>query len=83
MQQHIINRSIALPGTTEHSKKILFATFPADGHFNPLTGLGVYLQSLGYDVRWYTSVTYSEKLKKLGIHHYAFKKSKRSDQQQF
>lgn len=56
-----------------YSKKqgrILFATVPADGHFNPLTGLAVHLQNMGYDVRWYTSVTYAEKLSKLQIQHY-------------
>lgn len=56
-------------------KKILFANFPADGHFNPLTGLAVHLQQLGCDVRWYSSKTYTEKLKKLNIHHYPFKKA--------
>jgi MGT family glycosyltransferase len=54
-------------------KKILFANFPADGHFNPLTGLAIHLQGLGCDVRWYTSSTYAEKIKKLQIHHYPFK----------
>jgi UDP:flavonoid glycosyltransferase YjiC (YdhE family) len=53
------------PGT-----KILFANFPADGHFNPLTGLAMHLKSIGCDVRWYTSKVYSEKLQKLGIPHY-------------
>ncbi|MDP4264066.1 MAG: glycosyltransferase [Bacteroidota bacterium] len=56
-------------------KKILFATFPADGHFNPLTGLAVYLKNTGCDVRWYTSRIYTEKLQKLDIHHYWFKKA--------
>jgi len=56
-------------------RKILFANFPADGHFNPLTGLAVHLQHLGYDVRWYTSRSYAGKLKKLGIPHYPFKKA--------
>jgi hypothetical protein len=37
------------------AKEILFASFPADGHFNPLTGLAVYLKNLGCEVRWYTS----------------------------
>jgi MGT family glycosyltransferase len=60
----------------QNPKRILFANFPADGHFNPLTGLAVYLQNLGYDVRWYTSVTYTEKLKKLNIQHYPLKKAK-------
>jgi UDP:flavonoid glycosyltransferase YjiC (YdhE family) len=56
-------------------KKILFGTFPADGHFNPLTGLAVHLKSLGCDVRWYTSVKYAEKLEKLGVRHYPLKKA--------
>ena len=56
-------------------KKILFANFPADGHFNPLTGLAVHLKKLGCDVRWYTSATYTEKLKTLNIKHYPFKKA--------
>ena len=56
-------------------KKILFANFPADGHFNPLTGLAVYLKDLGCDVRWYTSRIYSEKLEKLNLQHYPFKKA--------
>lgn len=56
-------------------KKILFANFQADGHFNPLTGLAVYLKSIGADVRWYSSRTYTEKLKKLQIKHYPFQKA--------
>ncbi len=56
-------------------KKILFATVPADGHVNPLTGLAVHLQNLGYDVRWYTSPLYADKLKKLQIQHYPFQKA--------
>lgn len=54
-------------------KKILFATVPADGHFNPLTGLAKYLQEeAGCDVRWFTSAIFKEKLAKLGIPHYPF-----------
>lgn len=56
-------------------RKILFANFPADGHFNPMTGLAVYLKSLGCDVRWYTSSIYSAKISKLQIKHYPFKKA--------
>jgi UDP:flavonoid glycosyltransferase YjiC (YdhE family) len=56
-------------------KKILFASFPADGHFNPLTGLAVHLRKLGAEVRWYGSKAYSGKLKKLGIQHYPFQKA--------
>jgi len=56
-------------------KKILFANFPADGHFNPLTGLAVQLAAQGYDVRWYCSEHTAPKLKKLQLHHYPFKKA--------
>jgi MGT family glycosyltransferase len=63
------NKELAsiLPGT-----KILFACFPADGHFNPLTGLAMHLKQKGCDVRWYTSDVYATKLKNLGIPHYGF-----------
>jgi UDP:flavonoid glycosyltransferase YjiC (YdhE family) len=55
--------------------KILFANFPADGHFNPLTGLAVYLKKMGADVRWYSSRMYTDKLRKLQIKHYPFEKA--------
>ena len=58
------------PGT-----KILFACFPADGHFNPLTGLAMHLKEKGCDVRWYTSGYYAQKLKRLNIPHYGFDKA--------
>jgi len=58
------------PGT-----KILFANFPGDGHFNPLTGLAAYLKSIGCDVRWYTSKKYAEKINRLGIPFYGLKKA--------
>ncbi|CCH54256.1 UDP-glucuronosyl/UDP-glucosyltransferase [Fibrisoma limi BUZ 3] len=51
-------------------KKILVATFSADGHFNPLTGLAKHLQEAGCDVRWYTSDIYKKRLEKLGIPHF-------------
>ncbi|RFM27035.1 glycosyltransferase [Deminuibacter soli] len=56
-------------------KKVLFATVPADGHFNPLTGLAKYLQQQGWEVKWYTSGLYQAKLGKLGIPHLPFKKA--------
>lgn len=55
-----------------NGKKILFVSVPADGHFNPLTGLAKHLQATGYDVRWYTQDFYREKLAKLQIPHYPF-----------
>ena len=58
------------PGT-----KILFANFPADGHFNPLTGLAVHLKNIGCDVRWYTSKTYAEKIDRLDIPFYGLQRA--------
>jgi UDP:flavonoid glycosyltransferase YjiC (YdhE family) len=57
-------------------KKILFANFPADGHLNPLTGIAVYLQQQGCDVRWYGSKEYTDKIKKLSIPHFPFEKAR-------
>ncbi len=62
------------------NKKILFATMPFEGHFNPLTGLAVYLQSLGYEVAWYAGATYSDKLRKLGITHYPYQRAREINQ---
>lgn len=56
-------------------KKILFATVPADGHFNPITGFAKYLQEIGCDVRWYISDVFEERLKKLGIPQYTYEKA--------
>ena len=67
--------AVRTPFPLKNGKRILFANVPADGHFNPLTDLAIYLQSIGYEVRWYSSSMYTGKLKKLGIHHYAFKKA--------
>ncbi|WP_426670078.1 glycosyltransferase [Mucilaginibacter sp. McL0603] len=53
-------------------KSILFASVPADGHVNPLTGLAKYLQSIGCDVRWYTSEIYADKMEDLEIPFYPF-----------
>ncbi len=58
-----------------HSKKILFAHVPADGHFNPLTSIAVHLKELGYDVRWYSSRSYAAKIEKLGIPQFLYKKA--------
>ena len=58
------------PGT-----RVLFANFPADGHFNPLTGLAIHLKNLGCDVRWYTSRKYEGKIAKLDIPFYPLQKA--------
>jgi MGT family glycosyltransferase len=57
------------------TKKILFASIPAEGHFSPLTGIAMKLKNQGHDVRWYTSKMFEEKLRTLGIPHYPFKKA--------
>jgi UDP:flavonoid glycosyltransferase YjiC (YdhE family) len=54
---------------------ILFATVPADGHFNPLTGIAMHLKAAGHDVRWYTGPSYAAKLERLGIPHYPFQRA--------
>lgn len=58
------------PGT-----KILFANFPADGHFNPLTGLAAHLKAVGCEVRWYTSRHYQAKVEKLGLPFYPLRRA--------
>jgi MGT family glycosyltransferase len=75
MEENILDATITKDVVSHSPKKILFANFPADGHFNPLTGLAMYLKNIGYDVRWYTSKTYAQKLKKLNITHYPFKQA--------
>jgi UDP:flavonoid glycosyltransferase YjiC (YdhE family) len=53
--------------------KVLMATAPFDGHFNPLTTLALALKEVGYDVRWYTQEKYAPKLAKLQIPHFPFR----------
>lgn len=60
---------------TRASRRILFANVPADGHFNPLTGLAVFLREQGYDVRWYSSALYADKIRRLEIPYYPFNKA--------
>jgi MGT family glycosyltransferase len=68
---------------TKNGGKILFACVPADGHFNPLTGLAKHLQQSGYDVRWYTQDLYKGKLEKMGIPHYPFVNALQLNQENF
>lgn len=55
------------------SKKILFANFPCDGHFGPLTSLAVHLKNMGHDVRWYAGIKYEPKIKGMGIPYFPLK----------
>ncbi|MDQ3396290.1 MAG: glycosyltransferase [Deinococcota bacterium] len=54
---------------------ILFATVPADGHFNPLTSVAMHFKAAGHDVRWYTGPSYAAKLERLDIPHYPFQRA--------
>lgn len=63
-----------------HPRKILFAAMPMDGHISPLTGIAVYLQQLGHDVRWYTGPSYADKIQKMGIPFYPFQKAREVNQ---
>jgi UDP:flavonoid glycosyltransferase YjiC (YdhE family) len=47
--------------------KLLFTSLPADGHFNPLTGIAVHLAGRGHDVRWYAGPQYAAKVEALGM----------------
>src|SRR6478736_1407789 len=76
MEKNTVNNSTVVNILKQKPKRILFANVPADGHFNPLTGLAVYLQEAGYEVRWYSSVTYAKKIAALGIQHYPFVNAK-------
>src|SRR5512147_244597 len=55
--------------------KILFATMPFDGHFNPLTGVAMHLKAADHDVRWYAGPSYAAKLARLGIPHFPFQRA--------
>ena len=47
--------------------KILCASLPADGHFNPLTTIATALAERGHDVHWYAGPQYSTKVEALGM----------------
>ena len=55
--------------------RILFASMPADGHFNPLTGLAVHLADGGHDVRWYAGPAYGAKLDRLGMRWFPYRQA--------
>lgn len=61
--------------------KILFASMPFEGHFNPLTGIAMYFKERGHDVRWYCSKSYEKKLSDLNIPFYPFKRAKEVNSQ--
>lgn len=69
------SKNSLLLSTLKPGTKILFANVPADGHFNPLTGLAAHLKNIGCDVRWYTSTRYQPKIERLGIPFYPLQKA--------
>jgi UDP:flavonoid glycosyltransferase YjiC (YdhE family) len=55
--------------------RVLFASMPADGHFNPLTGIAVNLADRGHDVRWYAGPEYGAKLDRLGMRWFPYQRA--------
>lgn len=55
--------------------KILFASMPADGHFNPLTGIAAHLADHGHDVRWYAGPEYGARLDRLGMRWFPYRRA--------
>jgi UDP:flavonoid glycosyltransferase YjiC (YdhE family) len=55
--------------------KILFASQAIDGHFNPMTGVAVRLRERGHDVGWYTGPVFEDKLRKLEVRHFPFRRA--------
>jgi MGT family glycosyltransferase len=60
--------------------KILFATMPFDGHFNPLTGIAAHLAARGHELAWYASPSYAPKLERLGISHRPYRRAREINQ---
>lgn len=56
--------------------RILFACVPADGHFNPLTGLAVDLRARGHDVHWYTGSTLGGRVERLGAEFHPYRRAR-------
>ncbi len=56
--------------------RILFACVPADGHFNPLTGLAVHLREQGHDVHWYTGASLAGRVERLGVAFHPFRQAR-------
>jgi UDP:flavonoid glycosyltransferase YjiC (YdhE family) len=55
--------------------RILFASLPADGHFNPLTGIAQHLAGRGHDVRWYAGPRYAPRVEALGMTVFGYRRA--------
>ena len=75
----IAGNYFTIPQDIKAGAKILFAAFPGDGHFNPLTGLAVHLKNQGYDVRFYTASAYRDKVERMKIPYYPFVRARELD----
>lgn len=55
--------------------KILFATMPFSGHFNPLTSVASRLRHRGHEVGWYTAPSFVHKVERLGITAFPYRRA--------
>lgn len=55
--------------------KILIATMPFAGHFNPLTGVAARLLDRGHDVAWYTAPSFVHKVERLGVTAFPYRRA--------
>jgi UDP:flavonoid glycosyltransferase YjiC (YdhE family) len=55
--------------------KILIATMPFSGHFNPLTGVGARLLDRGHEVAWYTAPSFVHKVERLGVTAFPYRRA--------
>ena len=55
--------------------KILFATFPASGHFNPLTSVAARLLQRGHEVAWYTAPSFVHRVERLGVTAFPYRRA--------
>lgn len=55
--------------------KILIATMPFSGHFNPLTSVAGRLLELGHEVAWYTAPSFVHKVERLGVTAFPYRRA--------
>lgn len=55
--------------------KILIATMPFAGHFNPLTGVAARLLERGHEVAWYTAPSFVHKVERLGVTPFPYRRA--------
>ncbi|MBT2499119.1 glycosyltransferase family 1 protein [Agromyces sp. ISL-38] len=55
--------------------KILIATMPFSGHFNPLTGVAARLLDRGHEVAWYTAPSFVHKVERLGVTAFPYRRA--------